>query len=58
MSDMREARAANGHLMVYEVIPPTTPDGEERWVQHSAQHSANCSCHDRDEDPWSGLPDY
>lgn len=44
MSETREAIAANGHLMVYEVIPPATPDGEERWVQHSAQHSDNCRC--------------
>lgn len=48
------ARAANGHRMVYRVIPPTFPGGEPRLSQWDAECAPDCpACADGEQ-----LPDW
>ena len=54
MDNTREAAAMNGHLMIYRVIPPTFPGGEERLSQWDAEHSPRCRCVNDVDD----LPDW
>lgn len=51
----REATAVNGHLLIYRIIAPTFPGGEEVLSQWDAEHSPRCPCHTaEDAEP---LPD-
>ena len=52
----RDARAANGHVMTYRVVPPMFPGGDERLSQWDAEHSDNCPCHASGE--YEPLPDW